>query len=124
MPSYVITNEVHRQRDEIVGLGSGLSVAGKVRLQALRSSRWVDANSRQELVLGLYEAFSSLVKHPYMGAKTEGPLGFPKGIPRGMGAFMCHLMAGTQLSILSILSLSLRTSTVLFQHSSINESQG
>ena len=31
MPSYLITNEVHRRRDEIVGLGSGMGVAGKVR---------------------------------------------------------------------------------------------
>lgn len=30
MPSYLITNEVHRRRDEIVGLGSGMGVAGKV----------------------------------------------------------------------------------------------
>lgn len=30
MPSYLITNEVHRQRDEIIGFGSGLSVASTV----------------------------------------------------------------------------------------------
>ena len=30
MPSYLISNEVHRRRDEITGLGSGLGVAGKV----------------------------------------------------------------------------------------------
>jgi sterol 3beta-glucosyltransferase len=30
LPSYTITNEPHRRRDEITGIGSGLSVAGKV----------------------------------------------------------------------------------------------
>jgi len=30
MPSYTITNEPHRRRDEITGIGSGLGVAGKV----------------------------------------------------------------------------------------------
>ncbi|KAF1915267.1 hypothetical protein BDU57DRAFT_518153 [Ampelomyces quisqualis] len=75
MPSYLITNEVHRRRDEIVGLRSGMIVAGK------------------ELVLGFYDAFSGLVKHPYLGAKIEGPLGFPKGIGRGCWGFGCHSMA-------------------------------
>ncbi|KAF2824116.1 UDP-Glycosyltransferase/glycogen phosphorylase [Ophiobolus disseminans] len=75
MPSYVITNERHRRRDEIVGLGSGLGVAGK------------------EFTLGLYEAFSGLIRHPYLGAKNEGPLGFPKGIGRGVYGFGCHTMA-------------------------------
>jgi sterol 3beta-glucosyltransferase len=39
MPSYVITNEVHRPRDEIVGLGSGLNVAGKVRFPGAASQK-------------------------------------------------------------------------------------
>lgn len=29
-PSYTITNEEHRRRDQITGLGTGLGVAGKV----------------------------------------------------------------------------------------------
>jgi hypothetical protein len=48
----------------------------------------------QELVLGLFEAFSSLIEHPYLGAKLEGPLGFPRGVGRGIGAFLCHMLAG------------------------------
>jgi sterol 3beta-glucosyltransferase len=32
IPSYAITNEPHRRRDEITGLGTGLEVAGKVWL--------------------------------------------------------------------------------------------
>lgn len=48
----------------------------------------------QELVFGLYEAFSGLVKHPYLGAKIEGPLGFPRGIGRGVFGFGCHTLAG------------------------------
>lgn len=30
LPSYTITNEPHRRRDDITGMGSGLGVAGKV----------------------------------------------------------------------------------------------
>jgi sterol 3beta-glucosyltransferase len=101
MPSYLITNEVHRQRDEIVGFGSGVSVASTVRL--IHISPTISYTHRlqpstdktpQEFVLGIYEAFCSLVRHPYVGAKIEGPLGFPKGIGRGFSAFLCHLMAG------------------------------
>jgi hypothetical protein len=76
LPSYSIANEEHRRRDEITGLGSGFGVAGK------------------EFVLGSYEAFSSIVRHPYVGAKTEGPAGFFKGIGRGYWAFGNHLLAG------------------------------
>ncbi|KAF2025017.1 UDP-Glycosyltransferase/glycogen phosphorylase [Setomelanomma holmii] len=75
LPSYSIANEEHRRRDEITGLGSGFGVAGK------------------EFVLGTYEAFSGLVRHPYVGAKTEGPAGFIKGIGRGYWAFSNHLLA-------------------------------
>jgi len=48
----------------------------------------------QEFVLGLYEGFGSLIRHPYLGATNEGPLGFPKGIGRGICGFGCHTMAG------------------------------
>ncbi|XP_014559220.1 glycosyltransferase family 1 protein [Bipolaris victoriae FI3] len=74
-PSHSIANERHRRRDEIVGLSSGLAVAGK------------------EFRLGLYDAFTGLVKHPYLGTKLEGPLGLPKGIGRGIGGFACHASA-------------------------------
>lgn len=44
--------------------------------------------------MGIYEAFSGLVKHPYLGAKLEGPLGVPKGLGRGVFGFGCHTLAG------------------------------
>jgi len=81
LPSYMITNEVHRRRDEITGLPSGLAVAGK------------------EFVFNIGEAFGGLVYHPYVGAKVEGPVGFAKGIPRGIGGFGCHLLAGERVEI-------------------------
>lgn len=96
MPSYLITNEVHRRRDEIVGMGSGLGVAGKVCPLAIINASI--ANSwTQEFVLGLYEGLSGLVMHPYLGAKLEGPLGFPKGVGRGVWGLGCHTMAGQYL---------------------------
>jgi len=63
----------------------------------------------QELILGLFEAFSSLVKHPYLGAKKEGPLGVPKGVGRGIGAFLCHLMAGKPSHNIDLLSFGTLT---------------
>ncbi|KAI8941132.1 hypothetical protein NX059_002370 [Plenodomus lindquistii] len=74
-PSYVLTNEVHRRRDEITGLGTGLTVAGK------------------EFVLGFYEAFAGVVRHPYVAAQQEGVIGVPKGIGRGFWGFGCHILA-------------------------------
>ncbi|KAL6709290.1 hypothetical protein ACN47E_001697 [Coniothyrium glycines] len=74
-PSYAITNEIHRRRDEITGIGSGLGVAGK------------------EFVLGIGEALGGILRHPYVGAKVEGPIGFGKGIGRGLFAFLPHALA-------------------------------
>jgi sterol 3beta-glucosyltransferase len=34
------------------------------------------------------------VRHPYLGAKQEGSLGFGKGIGRGLGGLFFHSMAG------------------------------
>lgn len=48
----------------------------------------------QEFVLGLYEGFGGLIRHPYLGTTNEGPLGFPKGIGRGIWGFGCHTLAG------------------------------
>lgn len=64
-----------RRRDEITGLGSGLRTAGK------------------EFVLGHYDAWSGLVKHPYRGAKQEGPKGFGKGVFRAGRGFMTNTLA-------------------------------
>lgn len=74
-PTYAIKNEPHRRRNEIVGLGSGLETAGK------------------EFVLGFGEAFGGIVRHPYVGAKKEGAVGFGKGVGRGVGAFGWHILA-------------------------------
>ncbi|KAI1770084.1 hypothetical protein F4818DRAFT_433897 [Hypoxylon cercidicola] len=61
-PSYAFGSEDMRRRDEIVGLKSGLKVAGK------------------ELAYGFYEAFSGIVVRPYKGAQKNGPKGFGKGL--------------------------------------------
>jgi len=44
--------------------------------------------------LGLVDAFQGVVRHPYLGAKQEGPLGFGKGLGRGFAGFYCHMLAG------------------------------
>ncbi|KAF9694720.1 hypothetical protein EKO04_007312 [Ascochyta lentis] len=75
LPSYTIRNDPARRRDEITGFGSGCKLAGK------------------EFVLGFGDALQGVVRHPYLGAKQEGPLGFGKGIGRAFGGFYCHLMA-------------------------------
>jgi hypothetical protein len=76
LPSYAIHNDPARRRDEITGFGSGCKLAGK------------------EFVLGFGDAFLGIVRHPYLGAKQEGALGFGKGLGRGLGGFYCHSMAG------------------------------
>ncbi|KAH7393778.1 hypothetical protein DE146DRAFT_660003 [Phaeosphaeria sp. MPI-PUGE-AT-0046c] len=75
VPSYAITNEPHRRRDDITGIGSGLAVAGK------------------EFVLGFGEGLGGLVRHPYVGAKIEGPLGAVKGVGRGLVGCIWHILA-------------------------------
>ncbi|KAJ8118746.1 hypothetical protein OPT61_g357 [Boeremia exigua] len=75
LPSYAIRNDPARRRDEIKGFGSGCKLAGK------------------EFVLGFGDAFQGLVRHPYLGAKQEGALGFGKGIGRGIGGFYFHVFA-------------------------------
>lgn len=44
--------------------------------------------------MGFGDAFQGIIRHPYLGAKEEGALGFGKGIGRAIGGFYCHLMAG------------------------------
>jgi hypothetical protein len=75
-PSYAIHNDPARRRDEITGFGSGCKLAGK------------------EFVLGFGDALLGIVRHPYLGAKQEGPLGFGKGLGRGLGGLYFHSMAG------------------------------
>jgi sterol 3beta-glucosyltransferase len=76
LPSYAIHNDPARRRDEITGFGSGCKLAGK------------------EFVFGLSDALLGIVRHPYLGARQEGALGFGKGIGRGLGGLYCHSMAG------------------------------
>ena len=76
LPSYAIHNDPARQRDEITGFGSGCKLAGK------------------EFVLGLSDALVGIVRHPYLGAKQEGAMGFGKGIGRGLAGLYLHLGAG------------------------------
>ncbi|KAL5117639.1 hypothetical protein ACEQ8H_004532 [Pleosporales sp. CAS-2024a] len=75
LPSYAITNEPHRTRDDIHGIGSGLAVAGK------------------EFVLGFGEGLAGILRHPYVGAKREGPVGAVRGVGRGLIACLWHILA-------------------------------
>jgi hypothetical protein len=75
-PSYAIRNDPARRRDEITGFGSGCKLAGK------------------EFVLGFGDALVGIARHPYLGAKQEGALGFGKGLGRGLGGLYFHSMAG------------------------------
>ncbi|KAJ4985852.1 glycosyltransferase family 28 domain-containing protein [Stagonosporopsis vannaccii] len=74
-PSYAIRHDPARRRDEITGFGSGCKLAGK------------------EFVMGFFDAFQGFVRHPYLGAKEEGPLGFSKGLGRGLAGFFFHTFA-------------------------------
>ncbi|RAR07338.1 glycosyltransferase family 1 protein [Stemphylium lycopersici] len=74
-PSYAIRNDPARRRDEITGFGSGCKLAGK------------------EFVLGFGDALVGIARHPYLGAKQEGALGFGKGLGRGLGGLYFHSMA-------------------------------
>jgi hypothetical protein len=78
-PSYAIHNDPVRRRDEITGFGSGCKLAGK------------------EFVLGFGDALLGIVRHPYLGAKQEGALGFGKGLGRGLGGLYFHSMAGESI---------------------------
>lgn len=56
-----------RKPDKITGIGSGLKAAGK------------------GFALGLSDGITGLVTQPYEGAKKEGPVGFLKGVGKGIG---------------------------------------
>jgi sterol 3beta-glucosyltransferase len=45
-------------------------------------------------VLGFGDALLGIVRHPYLGAKQEGSLGFGKGVGRGLAGLCFHSMAG------------------------------
>jgi hypothetical protein len=56
-----------RPPEKVTGLVSGMKVAGK------------------ELGLGFYDGVSGLVTQPWRGAEKEGPVGFVKGVGKGLG---------------------------------------
>lgn len=62
----------------------------------LLGSETEDATNRdlKEFILGFGDALQGFVRHPYLGAKQEGPLGFGKGVGRSIAGFYCHSMAG------------------------------
>lgn len=64
-----------RKPTRITGYRSGLKAGGK------------------EFAYGLYDGWTGLVKHPYMGAKQQGPVGFAKGIGKGVGGFVLKDLA-------------------------------
>ncbi|MCJ1391251.1 hypothetical protein MMC18_004114 [Xylographa bjoerkii] len=63
-----------RRPTRITGIHSGLKAAG------------------EEFVFGVYDGVTGLVKHPYQGGK-EGPVGFVKGIGKGVGGFVLKDLA-------------------------------
>ncbi|CZT44006.1 uncharacterized protein RSE6_04126 [Rhynchosporium secalis] len=66
-PSFFLSDDTVRRRDNITGFGSGIKVASK------------------EVYYGLYDGITGLVTQPYSGTKRDGPLGFVKGVGRGIG---------------------------------------
>lgn len=74
----------------------GLQLLGRCVFNKRIINRRTPANtSDQEFVLGFYEAFAGVVRHPYIGAQTEGPIGAVKGVGRAFSGFGCHILAGT-----------------------------
>lgn len=69
-PYFLLNDPTVRRRSNITGFGSGLSAAGK------------------ELTLGLYDALSGLIIQPYIGAESQGVIGFTKGIGKGVGGLV------------------------------------
>ncbi|KIW95605.1 uncharacterized protein Z519_04190 [Cladophialophora bantiana CBS 173.52] len=65
-----------RQNEKIVGLHSGLRVAGK------------------EFGYGFYDGITGLVTQPLAGAKKEGAAGFFKGAAKGLGGLVLKPAAG------------------------------
>ncbi|KAH7407275.1 hypothetical protein BKA64DRAFT_666200 [Cadophora sp. MPI-SDFR-AT-0126] len=66
-PSFLLADDTVRRRDNITGFGSGVKVASK------------------EVCYGLYDGITGLVTQPYSGAQRDGPVGFVKGVGRGVG---------------------------------------
>ncbi|KAK0100746.1 hypothetical protein ONS95_007196 [Cadophora gregata] len=66
-PSFLLSDDTVRRRDNITGFGSGVKVASK------------------EVYYGLYDGITGLVTQPYSGAQRDGPVGFVKGVGRGIG---------------------------------------
>ena len=66
-PSFLLADDTVRRRDNITGFGSGVKVASK------------------EVYYGLFDGITGLVTQPYSGAQREGPVGFVKGVGRGVG---------------------------------------
>lgn len=92
LPSYTIANDPARRRDEITSFGSGCRLSGKVCM--VRMIAGMMLIGWQEFFLGLSDAFQGIVRHPYLGAKQEGPMGFGKGMGRAFLGFFYHSLAG------------------------------
>ncbi|OAP60468.1 hypothetical protein AYL99_05470 [Fonsecaea erecta] len=69
-------DETVRQNEKIVGLHSGLRVAGK------------------EFGYGFYDGITGLITQPLAGAKKEGAAGFFKGAAKGLGGLVLKPAAG------------------------------
>lgn len=74
-PSFVLNDDTVRRRDNITGFGSGVKVAAN------------------EVIYGLYDGFTGLVTLPIRGARKSGPLGFVKGVGKGLGALPLKITA-------------------------------
>ena len=47
----------------------------------------------EEFVFGVYDGVTGLVRHPYVGAREDGPVGFFKGVGKGVGGFVLKDLA-------------------------------
>ena len=78
-------DETIRPIEKVTGLTSGLRVAGK------------------EFGFGMYDGISGLITHPWNGAKTDGGLGFLKGVGKGIGGAFLKPAGGRSQSKIFLL---------------------
>ncbi|CZR52709.1 related to sterol glucosyltransferase [Phialocephala subalpina] len=74
-PSFVLNDDTVRRRENITGFGSGVKVAAN------------------EVIYGLFDGVTGIVRLPVRGARKSGPMGFIKGIGKGLGALPLKVTA-------------------------------
>jgi hypothetical protein len=88
-----------RTVEEVTGVQSGLTTAGKVG-PATRFSLFYAVFSdqcTQQFGYGLYDGISGFFLQPVKGAQEEGVTGFCKGFGKGIGGVVCKPVAGARI---------------------------